>query len=103
MSSLLAAEKRPMSGSPRISIPALDRPQHHTLTGATVDALRRAIDQGVLAPGAQLPSEMELIAHLRVSRTTVREALRVLENEGRIERRHGRGTFVSNNPIVNDF
>jgi GntR family transcriptional regulator len=48
-----------------------------------------------LEPGDQLPSENELAARLGVSRATLREALRILEEEGAIVRRQGVGTFVT--------
>lgn len=44
-------------------------------------------------------SDAELTAHYRVSRHTVREALRRLQVEGVIERGRGRGTFVSQRPV----
>lgn len=46
-------------------------------------------------PGDQLPSEPELAAAYSVSRSTVREALQSLENEGVVRRVHGLGTFVT--------
>lgn len=38
-----------------------------------------------------------------VSRTTLREALRILEDQGLIIRKRGRGTYVSERPIINDL
>lgn len=47
-----------------------------------------------LQPGARLPSERELAAQLGVSRPSVREAIKALEAEGRLDVRHGNGVFV---------
>ena len=47
-----------------------------------------------LKPGDQLPSETELAAQLEVSRSTVREAMRVLMAYGVVEIRRGKGTFI---------
>ena len=58
------------------------------------DVLRDRIEDGRLADGVQLPPEVELASSLGVSRTTVREALLQLEQEGLLIRRHGHGTFV---------
>jgi GntR family transcriptional regulator len=53
------------------------------------------IEDGVYKPGEQLPSEVDLSAHLGISRPTLREALLSLEQEGMIVRKHGVGTFVA--------
>jgi GntR family transcriptional repressor for pyruvate dehydrogenase complex len=56
--------------------------------------LTRLIEDGVLKPGDQLPSERELSDELQVSRGTVREAVQFLGALGLVEIRHGSGTFV---------
>ncbi len=48
-----------------------------------------------LAPGDQLPTEAELVVRLAVARTTVREALKLLEQDGVIHVVHGVGRFVA--------
>jgi len=57
--------------------------------------LREKINSGRLIEGERLPSETELSREYRVSRITVRQALASLADEGLIERRQGRGTFVA--------
>lgn len=56
--------------------------------------LRERVAGGELAPGAQVETEQELMAHYGVSRATVRQALAGLVSEGLLEIRRGRGTFV---------
>lgn len=51
------------------------------------------------APGSRLPSESELCERFGVSRMTARAALQILDNEGLIIRRRGRGTFVASRPV----
>jgi GntR family transcriptional regulator len=46
-------------------------------------------------PGERLPSESDLCSHFELSRTTVRQALARLEQEGMVNRRKGFGTFVA--------
>ena len=57
--------------------------------------LRSSILRGQWQPGDMLPPESELIARYEVSRTTVRQVLDMLVNEGLIYRQRGRGTFVA--------
>ena len=59
-----------------------------------VEQIRSLIREGRWAPGDQIPPERELAERFRVSRTSVREALRALEMQGIIESRQGGGTFV---------
>jgi DNA-binding GntR family transcriptional regulator len=74
-----------------------------TLTEAAQNEIRGAILAGRFAPGSQLPGEMELVSILGVSRTVVRDALRILEEDGLITRRQGLGTFVRKNAILNNL
>ena len=81
----------------------INRPSHATLTDQTVLALQEAIRLGKFSPGSQLPPEMELLQMLGVSRTTLREALRILEEQRLIRKRRGLGTFVMDRAIVKDM
>ncbi len=56
--------------------------------------IARRIQDGVYAPGMQLPTELELVAEFQVSRMTVAKGLSNLISSGAIERIRGRGTFV---------
>src|ERR1700746_4225386 len=56
--------------------------------------LSGALNDGTIPAGGALPSEPELVTRYRLSRTTVRRALARLEEEGRIIRRRGSGTFA---------
>lgn len=59
-----------------------------------LNRLKREIDTQ-MAPDDQMLSERELAYRHQLSRTTVRSALKQLEIEGYIYKRHGKGTFVS--------
>lgn len=61
--------------------------------------LREQILSGAYAIGDQLPTEAELVADYGVSRITVRQALKTLEDENLIRREAGRGTFVTGHPV----
>jgi GntR family transcriptional regulator len=79
------------------------RSERKTLTDIAQQELRQAITRGTYQPGSKLPTEAELCELLGVSRTVVREALRVLEDDGLVARRHGVGTFVRNHPILKNL
>ena len=63
----------------------------------TVERLLQTIRLGVVGPGERLPPEREMAARFSVSRVTVREAIRALQQAGYVESHRGRygGTFVT--------
>ena len=56
--------------------------------------IRRAVDDGALAPGERLPAIRDLASRLGVNRDTVASAYELLAGEGVVEAGVGRGTFV---------
>src|SRR3954462_955210 len=54
-----------------------------------VEQIEEALARGDLSPGQRLPSERELVTQFAVSRSTVREALRVLASNGVVRSRPG--------------
>jgi GntR family transcriptional regulator len=60
-----------------------------------IDILKEKVRLGSWAPGDQIPGEQDLCELYRVSRTVVRQTLRELELEGVINRRKGKGSFIS--------
>lgn len=63
-----------------------------------VTAIRTFIEENGLAPGHKLPPERIFIEQLGVSRSSLREALRVLSTIGMIEVRRGDGMYVAAAP-----
>jgi DNA-binding FadR family transcriptional regulator len=59
------------------------------------ELLRGQIASGALGEGDRLPTERELVRRFSASRSTVRKALRSLEDQKVIQRQTGRGTFVT--------
>lgn len=66
------------------------QPMYHQIA----DDLRGRIEAGELAPGAQLPTELELREKYEASRNTIRDAIKRLTSLGLVETRPGQGTFV---------
>jgi DNA-binding FadR family transcriptional regulator len=66
----------------------------------TVERLLGLVKLGLIAPGDRFPAERELAARLGISRLTLREAIRELQDAGYVESRRGRfgGTFVIYRP-----
>src|SRR5215208_2031692 len=66
----------------------------------TVERLGTAIRLGILAPGTRLPPERDLAEELRISRSTLRQALTTLVQSGHLVSIRGRagGPFVAERP-----
>jgi DNA-binding LacI/PurR family transcriptional regulator len=58
------------------------------------NSLAEAIESGQYQKDSRLPTQQDLARQFNVSMITVRQALELLEREGRISQEHGRGTFV---------
>ena len=69
--------------------------QRISVTDAIVDRIREMIEAGSYAPGEKLPTESQFCESLKVSRTSVREAFRVLQTLGFVEIKPGKGAFVA--------
>lgn len=65
------------------------------LTSAVAAELVERIVRGIYPPGTPLPTEPALCETFSVSRTVVREAVKILQEKGLVQVRHGTGTMVS--------
>lgn len=77
------------------------RINHDSATAVPVQVaadIERDIDAGKLAPDTRLPSENELASQYGVARVSVRRAIELLRDRGKVVTVHGRGTFVSPKP-----
>jgi len=66
------------------------------------EILRQNLDRGVWTNGQLLPTISELSEKYAVAKITVRQAVKILEEEGLLESRRGRGTTVLPPPPVRD-
>lgn len=73
-----------------------------TLTERISDAIVSYIIKQELKEGERLPTETELMKILDVSRTTLREAIKMLASRNIVEARQGSGIFVSRNTGITD-
>jgi GntR family transcriptional regulator len=78
----------------------IDQTSDRAVYRQIADHLREAISRGRLPEGEQLPSEAQLMEHYGVARMTVRNALRILQDEGLTTAEHGRGVYVRSRPPV---
>ena len=72
----------------------LKRIQKGNVIAQAANEIRRLVTRNGMPDGAKLPSEHALCERLGVSRSSVREALRVLEAIGLVEKAQGKGVFV---------
>lgn len=81
----------------------LDRDSLIPLYFQIKNILINMIDHGYLSPGEMIPTELELCKIYNISRTTIRQALSELVEDGLFYRVKGRGTFVSQYKIEHSF
>jgi len=82
-----------VTAAPRAVLP-FQPPRRRRLHQDVADQLRDAILDGRFAPGDKLPAERELAEEFQVNRTSVREAIKVLEGLGLVSVRQGDGATV---------
>jgi GntR family transcriptional regulator len=90
---MIGDEEQP--GSAELPEATIDRASPVPFYFQLAGILEEEIVTGRWEPGRRLPSEGELGNVYRLSRTTIRQALARLEQEGLVSREKGRGTFVS--------
>lgn len=81
----------------------LDRASATPLYQQLENIIRREVDAGRYRPGDMLPSESEICKRYDVSRTAVRQALQHLAQAGIIQTRRGRGSFVAEPKLSEQF
>lgn len=86
------AEKPDISVSTFIAQPIARSRRHEEI----VTIIQNQILKGTITPGTKLPTEREMAETFNVNRTTLREAMRKLENLELLEIRHGDGIYARN-------
>jgi GntR family transcriptional regulator len=76
------------------------RGTRRSLRHSLAEELRARILAGEWRPGERLPSEPELARLSTVSRSSMRAAITVLEEDGFVNRKHGSGTYVTHRPAL---
>ena len=71
-----------------------------SLRHSLASELRARIRAGEWRPGERIPSEPELARSSTVSRSSMRAAITVLEEEGYVSRKHGSGTYITHRPAL---
>jgi DNA-binding FadR family transcriptional regulator len=81
------------------TVSMLKNVRRRSLVDDAIEMMRTEVESGTWPVGTRVPTEAHLAALLKVSRNTVREAVRVLAYAGILDVRQGDGTYVSN---IND-
>ncbi|HLR36195.1 MAG TPA: GntR family transcriptional regulator [Tissierellales bacterium] len=81
----------------------IDKQSRVPLYYQVMDIIIEMIEEGNLTENDILPSERELCNTFDISRTTVRQAIQELENNGYVYRVHGKGTFISSERFKQDL
>jgi GntR family transcriptional regulator len=92
LANVVGRSPRPTPAPASIGLSRTRQPLYAQVRTELGESLRR------YRAGDRLPSEPELAASYGVSRPTIRDVLRALENEGMVRRVHGVGTFVNASP-----
>lgn len=71
-----------------------------SLRHSLASELRARIRAGEWSPGDRIPSEPELARKRTVSRSSMRAAITLLEEEGYVSRKHGSGTYITHRPAL---
>jgi GntR family transcriptional regulator len=66
-----------------------------TVTAQVAADIEADLDSGLIAPDTRLPTEAELAQQYGVSRVTVRRAIALLREQGKVVTVHGRGTYAA--------
>ena len=74
---------------------ALAPPPKGDVTQVLISRFQEMVRDGVLKHGSRLPSERELASHFKVARSSLRQALKVLENMGVITQKVGDGSYIN--------
>lgn len=74
-----------------------------TVVNKVIDQITTAILSGQFKAGEKLPSEYELIEELKVSRNSLREAMKILSAMGIVDIRRGDGTYICSQVNTNFF
>ena len=81
--------------------------RNKSLSKMVMESIKEVLIQKTLKPGDRLPTETELCESLGVGKSSVREAIKMLEVLGVVETHQGEGTYISEkipenslNPLV---
>lgn len=74
-----------------------------TIVNMVIERITSAIANGQFKAGQRLPSEYELVEDLKVSRNSLREAMKILSAMGIIDIRRGDGTYICSQVNPNFF